>query len=64
MTTFVTGMTGTPGGIDTNAWYVLANRDSGKALEAQGASTADGADIVQYDDGGGTNQQRQLVRTA
>ena len=40
----------------------LINRNSGKALEVQGASTADGANIVQYDDWGGTNQQWQLVQ--
>ena len=28
----------------------------------QGASAADGGNIVQYDDWGGTNQQWQLVR--
>jgi hypothetical protein len=40
----------------------LINRNSNKALEVQGASTADGANIVQYDDWGGNNQQWQLVR--
>ncbi|MFD0474509.1 family 43 glycosylhydrolase [Nonomuraea thailandensis] len=40
----------------------LINRNSSKALEVQNASTADGANIVQYDDWGGTNQQWQLVR--
>ena len=40
----------------------LINRHSGKAVEVQGASTADGANIVQYADWGGTNQQWQLVR--
>ncbi len=48
---------------DSSSGYVrLINRNSGKALEVQGASTADGGNIVQYDDWGGTNQQWQLVR--
>ncbi|MEU4370815.1 RICIN domain-containing protein, partial [Micromonospora chersina] len=31
--------------VDTSAWYVLLNRNSGKALDVYGASTADGARI-------------------
>jgi endo-1,4-beta-xylanase len=53
-----------PGVIDTTAWYVLVNRNSGKAVEIQGASTADGANVVQYTDHGGGNQQWQLVRVS
>ncbi len=37
-------------------------RHSNKALEVQGASTADNANVVQYDDWGGTNQQWQLAQ--
>ena len=40
----------------------VINRNSGKAVEVQGASTADGANIVQYTDWGGNNQQWQLIR--
>ena len=48
---------------DSDGGYVrLINRNSGKAVEVQGASTADGGNIVQYDDWNGTNQQWQLVR--
>ncbi len=48
---------------DSGSGYVrLINRNSGKALEVQGASTADGGNIVQYADWGGNNQQWQLVR--
>jgi hypothetical protein len=47
--------------VDTAKWYVLVNRNSGKALEVQGASTADGGKAVQYADWGGANQQWQLV---
>ena len=45
-----------------DGYVQLINRNSGKAVEVQGASTADGANIVQYDDWNGTNQQWQLVR--
>ncbi|MEV0215444.1 RICIN domain-containing protein [Micromonospora sp. NPDC050695] len=40
----------------------VINRNSGKAVEVQGASTADGGNIVQYTDWGGNNQQWQLIR--
>ena len=36
--------------------------DSGRVLDVDNFSTANGADIVQYDDWGGANQQWQLVR--
>jgi hypothetical protein len=29
--------------VDTNTWHALVNRNSGKALDVSGASTADGA---------------------
>ncbi|NUS62983.1 MAG: RICIN domain-containing protein, partial [Saccharothrix sp.] len=29
--------------VDTNAWYVLVNRNSGKAMDVAAASTSDGA---------------------
>jgi hypothetical protein len=48
--------------VDTSAWYVLVNRNSGKAIEVQNASTADGGNIVQYTDWNGANQQWQLIR--
>ena len=48
---------------DSDSGYVrLINRNSNKAMEVQGASTADGGNIVQYDDWNGANQQWQLVR--
>jgi len=47
--------------VDTNAWYMLINRNSGKALDVCGASTADGACVQQYASSGGTNQQFQFV---
>ncbi|WP_136520470.1 PQQ-dependent sugar dehydrogenase [Cellulomonas telluris] len=33
--------------VDPGRWYVLVNRHSGKALDVAGASTADGAPVVQ-----------------
>jgi endo-1,4-beta-xylanase len=50
-----------PGGIDPTAWYTLVNRNSGKALDVCGVSTADGACIQQYARSGGQNQQWQFV---
>ncbi|MFS1305267.1 RICIN domain-containing protein, partial [Streptosporangium longisporum] len=34
--------------VDTNAWYVLVNRTSGKALDVYNLSTADGGRITQW----------------
>jgi beta-xylosidase len=39
----------------------LINRNSGKALDVCGSSTADGACVQQYSRSGGTNQQFQFV---
>ncbi|MEV6875339.1 non-reducing end alpha-L-arabinofuranosidase family hydrolase [Amycolatopsis sp. NPDC051128] len=47
--------------VDTTAWYVLLNRNSGKALDVNGASTADGANVVQWTRTNATNQQFQFV---
>ncbi|MET7392900.1 non-reducing end alpha-L-arabinofuranosidase family hydrolase [Dactylosporangium sp. NPDC005572] len=47
--------------VDTSAWYELVNRNSGKALDVCGVSTADGACIQQYTRSGGQNQQWQFV---
>jgi endo-1,4-beta-xylanase len=50
-----------PGPVDTSAWYVLVNRNSGKALDVYGKSTADGARITQWTRNDGANQQWQFV---
>ncbi|MEV6493336.1 RICIN domain-containing protein, partial [Actinoplanes sp. NPDC051633] len=34
--------------IDTSAWYVLVNRNSGKALDVYNLATNDGARITQW----------------
>ena len=47
--------------VDTNAWYLLVNRNSGKAMDVSGASTADGAAINQWSRHDGANQQWQFV---
>ncbi|RKT75049.1 ricin-type beta-trefoil lectin protein [Saccharothrix variisporea] len=47
--------------VDTTAWYVLVNRNSGKAMDVSGASTADGAAVQQYSRHDGANQQWQFV---
>ena len=47
--------------VDTNAWYVMVNRNSGKALDVAGASSADGAAITQWARHDGTNQHFQFV---
>ncbi|MFC6090166.1 endo-1,4-beta-xylanase [Saccharothrix lopnurensis] len=52
---------GQPGVIDPTAWYVLVNRNSGKALDVYNLATNDGARITQWTRGDGANQQWQFV---
>src|ERR1700755_3618447 len=47
--------------VDTGAWYVLLNRNSGKALGVDHWATADGAKVQQWTRTDGTNQQWQFV---
>jgi beta-xylosidase len=47
--------------VDPAAWYVLVNRNSGKALDVCSASTADGACVQQWTRHNGNNQQFQFV---
>ena len=49
--------------IDTSAWYVLVNRNSGKALDVYNLSTADGARITQWTRNDGNQQQWQFTST-
>ncbi|MEN3615791.1 endo-1,4-beta-xylanase, partial [Plantactinospora sp. ZYX-F-223] len=49
------------GPVDPNVWYEVVNRNSGKALDVCGVSTADNACVQQYARTGGQNQQWQLV---
>ena len=47
--------------IDTNAWYVLVNRNSGKALDVYNLATNDGARITQWSRNSQNQQQWQFV---
>ncbi|WP_405091623.1 non-reducing end alpha-L-arabinofuranosidase family hydrolase [Micromonospora sp. NBC_01392] len=47
--------------VDTSAWYVLVNRNSGKALDVYNLATTDGARIVQWARNNGNQQQWQFV---
>ncbi|UCM91476.1 RICIN domain-containing protein [Streptomyces marincola] len=47
--------------VDTDSWYVLVNRHSGKALDVYDLATHDGAGIVQWDRNDGAWQQWQFV---
>ena len=47
--------------VDTAAWYALVNHNSGKALDVSGASTADGAKVIQWPVSNANNQQWQFV---
>ncbi|MET8223426.1 non-reducing end alpha-L-arabinofuranosidase family hydrolase [Streptomyces sp. NPDC005301] len=47
--------------VDPNAWYVLVNRGSGKALDVSGSDTANGAPVQQWTRADGTNQRFQFV---
>ncbi len=47
--------------VDTNAYYVLVNRNSGKALDVYDLATNDGARVSQYTRNDGAWQQWQFV---
>jgi hypothetical protein len=47
--------------VDTSAWYVLVNRNSGKALDVYNLATNDGARITQWARNDGAQQQWQFV---
>ena len=47
--------------VDTTAWYVLVNRNSGKALDVYNLATNDGARITQWARNDGAQQQWQFV---
>ncbi|MFE9751517.1 RICIN domain-containing protein, partial [Saccharothrix saharensis] len=55
------GTTPQPGVIDPSAWYVLVNRNSGKALDVYGLATNDGGRITQWSRNDGANQQWQFL---
>jgi hypothetical protein len=47
--------------VDTGAWYVLVNRNSGKALDVYNLATTDGARIAQWARNDGSQQQWQFI---
>ncbi|MFG3054745.1 RICIN domain-containing protein [Kitasatospora sp. NPDC048239] len=47
--------------MDTKAWYVLVNRNSGEALDGLNYATNDGAAVVQWSRHDGTNQQWRFI---
>ncbi|GAA1150991.1 hypothetical protein GCM10009664_18670 [Kitasatospora gansuensis] len=53
--------TASAGAVDTNAWYVLVNRNTGEALDGLDYATYDGAPLGQWSRSGGTNQQWKFV---
>ncbi|GAA1866125.1 RICIN domain-containing protein [Myceligenerans crystallogenes] len=58
------GLAAVPAGAatpDTGAWYVLVNRQSGKAMEVADWSTADGGIVQQWDRNDGAWQQWRFV---
>lgn len=50
--------------IDTNGYYKLINRNSGKALEVYAHSTSDGGKLAQWADLGNANQQWNFTATS
>jgi lysophospholipase L1-like esterase len=65
MATLVTGLgaagTAHAASVEANAWYVLVNRGSGKALEVSGANTAAGAGVAQWARHDGAHGRFQFV---
>ncbi len=56
---------GTSGsGIVSGGTYKLINRNSGKALDVDKNSTADGGDVIQWTDNGGNNQKWVVTSTS
>ncbi|MFB0614834.1 RICIN domain-containing protein [Streptomyces sp. AGS-58] len=47
--------------MDTKAWYVLVNRNSGEVLDGLSYATYDGAAVVQWGRHGGANQQWRFI---
>ncbi|GHI06233.1 hypothetical protein Scel_45540 [Streptomyces cellostaticus] len=53
--------TASAGTVNTNAWYVLVNRNSGEVLDSVAYGTSDGGSLVQWSRNGGTNQQWKFI---
>ena len=50
--------------IDSNSYYKIVNRNSGKAVDVPGGNSANNTQLVQWDDVGNNNQQYKLVADA
>ncbi len=50
--------------INSNTYYKIVNRNSGKALDVPGGNTANNTQLVQWNDVGNNNQQYKLVADA
>ncbi|MBA2813275.1 RICIN domain-containing protein [Streptomyces sp. KM273126] len=61
LTTIVGAAPASAATVDTSAWYVLVNRNSGKALEVYNLATSDGARITQWSRNDQAQQQWQFV---
>jgi hypothetical protein len=64
VTSPVVGLATTPASaatVNPQAWYVLVNRNSGKALDDRAFATNDGAAVVQWARHGGNNQQWRFI---
>lgn len=48
-------------GFNSSSYYRIINRNSDKALDVNGGSTANGASVIQWTWNGGNNQQWQIV---
>jgi len=59
--TALAAMSASAATVDTSAWYVLVNRNSGKAMDLYNWATQDGARIAQWTRTDGANQQWQFV---
>ncbi|HEX3028382.1 MAG TPA: RICIN domain-containing protein [Clostridia bacterium] len=47
--------------INSNSYYKIINRKSGKAVDVPGGNSANNTQLVQWDDNGNNNQQYRLV---
>ncbi|WP_433544436.1 non-reducing end alpha-L-arabinofuranosidase family hydrolase (plasmid) [Streptomyces sp. CA-294286] len=59
--TFLSAQPAAAATVDTNAWYVLVNRNSGKALDVHHLATNDGARLTQWTRNDQNQQQWQFV---
>ncbi|WP_425560636.1 RICIN domain-containing protein, partial [Luedemannella helvata] len=61
ITAVATALPASAATVDTNTWYVLVNRNSGKALDVYNLATNDGGRITQWARNNGNNQQWRFV---